>query len=254
MKKKIVACLMVITVSIAMLSGCDDITAKRETKDVLSEAIKKDNTEKTQEAIVDEDETEDVEKDTVTETDAETEKEAVTTEIEAVEASLENPAKLGEWVETMKYSGVDSQYHKMYYRVTGILRGEEAKAVVDAYNAEDHVVIISELEHDDLEYCIINYETYFPTDYPQADYGITSVGVDLGISNLEDSGVIAGYIGLSSVWNVSKEPDINEFYAGETFEDGQAAFAMVKDYEDYLINCSYYDDDSNKVCTYISVK
>lgn len=246
MKKRKAACLIVMTVSIAMFSGCVDTAANGGANDVISGAIGKGNDEKTQEEAVEEKENDDVEK--------ETEKETVTTEVETVDASLENPAKLGEWVETMKYSAEDSQYHKIYYRVTDVLRGKEAKAVVDAYNASNHAVTISELEQEELEYCVINYETYFPKDYPEATYGITSIDVDFGICNLEDSGAIAGYIGLSTVWDVSEEPDINEFYAGDTFENGQAVFTMVKDFEDFLIASSYYDENSNEFCTYISIK
>ncbi len=160
-------------------------------------------------------------------------------DVTPVEASLEKPAQFGEWVESQSYSAQDSKDHTMYFRITGVITGAEAQKIVDDYNSAGHAVVISDLDKDDLEYRVVTYETYFPADFPQADYGITNVDVHLQLCNLEDAGAIAGYIGLSTVWDISKEPDINEFYAGNTFKDGKAVFAMVKGSSDYLFKCEY---------------
>lgn len=156
-----------------------------------------------------------------------------------VEASLEKPAQIGEWVASQSYSAQDSKDHTMYFRITGVITGAEAQKMVDDYNSAGHAVVISDLDKADLEYRVVTYETYFPADFPQADYGITNVDVNLQLCNLEDAGAIAGYIGLSTVWDISEEPDINEFYAGNTFKDGKAVFAMVKGSSDYLFKCEY---------------
>ncbi len=174
--------------------------------------------------------------------------------ITPVETSAEAPAKLGEWVETMRYSATDSAYHTVYYRITNVVRGEGAQAAVDAYNAEDHVVVFNDLESDDLEYCMIEYEVYFPADFPQADYGITSVDINFSVASPDGGGIKANglsYIGLSSVWDISESPEINEFYAGQTFTEGRAIFAMVKGVSDYVFEVTYYGDSSEAHTSYV---
>lgn len=226
----------------ALFSGCGKSEKEENTKLEQTESVQLEETQLEEKAENTAGET----------TEEETKKEidAGSSDIAVVEASLGNPAKIGEWVETKKYSAEDKQYHTMYYRITGVVRGDEAKKIVDEYNAKGKVIQISELEKDDLEYGIVTYETYFPKDFPQADYGITQVDADLSLCNLEDSGAISGYIGLSTVCDISEYPSNNEFYAGDTFKDGQAAFIMIKGYKDYLIECSYYED-GKEVSTYV---
>ena len=175
--------------------------------------------------------------------------------ITPVQTSIEQPAKIGEWVETMRYSATDKANHTVYYRVTDIVRG--AQAEVDAYNAEDHVVKLTALENDDLEYCMVKYEVYFPADFPQEDYGITSVDINFGIESPDGGGIEANgvsYIGLSTVWDISESPEINEFYAGSTFTEGKAIFAMVKGVSDYVLQASYYDENDEVHYSYVEGK
>ena len=174
---------------------------------------------------------------------------AAPAEITPVQTAIDAPAKIGEWVETKRYSAEDSGYHTVYYRVTNVARGDEAKKAVDAYNAEDHAVVIGEVEGE-LEYGLIEYEVYFPEDFPQADYGITSIDINFSVTSPDGGGIKANgmsYIGLSSVWDISKAPEINEFYAGQTFTEGKAVFAMVKGVTDYVFEVSYYLDDEEYV-------
>ena len=174
---------------------------------------------------------------------------AAPAEITPVQTTIDAPAKIGEWVETKRYSAEDSDYHTVYYRVTNVARGDEAKKAVDAYNAEDHAVVIGEVEGE-LEYGLIEYEVYFPEDFPQADYGITSIDINFSVTSPDGGGIKANgmsYIGLSSVWDISKAPEINEFYAGQTFTEGKAVFAMVKGVTDYVFEVSYYLDDEEYV-------
>ena len=176
-------------------------------------------------------------------------------DIKPVETTIDSPAKLGDWVETKRYSAEDSQYHTVYYRITDIVRG--AQDEVDAYNASDSFVKLENLDNDDLEYCMLTYEVYFPEDFPQADYGITSVDMDFGIENPDGGGIEkdgVAYIGLSSVWDISEAPEINEFYAGDTFTEGKAIFAMVKDVSGYVVESSYPDENDEMVYSYVEGK
>ena len=173
--------------------------------------------------------------------------------------SLEAPAKIGDLVETKLYSAQDKAYHTVYFRITDIVRDSAiVQAAIDAYNNADHLRTFEPLENDDLEYCLIKYETAFPADFPQAEWGITSVDVNFSITTVEGGGIKANglsYIGLSSVYDITESPEINEFYAGQTFTDGQAIFAMVKGVNDYVVETYYFegeDDDSQKISAYVA--
>lgn len=173
--------------------------------------------------------------------------------------SLEAPAKIGDWVETKLYSAQDKAYHTVYFRITDIVRDSAiVQAAIDAYNNADHLRTFEPLENDNLEYCLIKYETAFPADFPQAEWGITSVDVNFSITTVEGGGIKANglsYIGLSSVYDITESPEINEFYAGQTFTDGQAIFAMVKGVNDYVVETYYFegeDDDSQKISAYVA--
>ena len=172
-------------------------------------------------------------------------------DIEPVETSIDSPAQLGQWVEATRYSAVDKAYHTVYCRITNVVRG--AQDEVDAYNAEDHVVVLSDLEDENLEYCMIEYEVYFPEDFPQQDYGITSVDMNFSVQSPDGGGIEfngSAYIGLSTVWDISEAPEINEFYAGQTFTEGKAIFAMVKGVSDYVFELSYQDSNEESHAAY----
>ncbi len=180
-------------------------------------------------------------------------------EITPVATTLEAPAKIGDWVETKLYSAQDKDYHTVYFRITDIVRDSATvQAAIDAYNNADHLRTFEPLENDDLEYCLIQYETAFPADFPQAEWGITSVDVNFSITTVEGGGIKANglsYIGLSSVYDITESPEINEFYAGQTFTDGQALFVMVKGVSDYVVETYYFegeDDDSEKISAYVA--
>ncbi|MCM1500949.1 MAG: hypothetical protein NC124_21025 [Clostridium sp.] len=169
-------------------------------------------------------------------------------EITPVEAALEKPAKIGDWVEAKKRSVQDKNYHTVYFRLTGVTAGAEAQKIVDTYNAGSSAVKLTDLDKEDLEYRVVTYELFFPEDFPQADYGITDVDLDFNICNLKDAGAIAGYIGLSTVWDISDTPET--FHAGDTFHEGKAVFAMVKGSSEYLFKCAY-DENGTQACVYV---
>lgn len=256
MKKKLLALLLVVVMGMSMLTGCAQVMYRvmQNDKDSSTETFEYDYDDMTTEEYAfddTEEATEEVEEDT---TEAAEEEKPTSTgsgdvDFEVVEGTLENPAKVGEWVATKTYAAEDDSYHTIYYRITGVIRGEEAQKIVDEYNNGDHFVRFDALEHDDLEYCVVTYETHYPSDFPQGEYGLYSADVDLSACNMEDSGSIENYIGLSSVYDISEDPE--DFFAGDTFTEGKAIFAMVKDFSDYLLYASYYDDDSNEYKSYV---
>lgn len=247
MRKKLISLTLAMVICTSLLAGCGVVNNTETTTETITQ---EQSTSEEEQETEGESDTEDM-----TEADAEEKSKENTgsgsSDVTAVEATLEKPAQIGEWVETMKYSAQDSKDHPMYFKITGVIRGNEAQKIVDEYNAEGNVLSFRELEQDDLEYCVVTYESYFPTDFPEAEWGITDIDVDLSLCDLDDSGAIAGYIGLSTVWDISKDPEVNTFYVGDTFTEGQAVFAMVKGSSEYLFNCSYYDDNDTEINAYI---
>ncbi|HIY55447.1 MAG TPA: hypothetical protein H9971_04665 [Candidatus Dorea merdavium] len=244
MKKRIVL-LLSVGLMAAWLWGCGGQEAEEPQEPAAEETTEEEEAEEAKPA---EEETEEAEEET-------TQEAAPAGDIKPVETTIDSPAKLGDWVETKRYSAEDSQYHTVYYRITDIVRG--AQDEVDAYNASDSFVKLENLDNDELEYCMLTYEVYFPEDFPQADYGITSVDMDFGIENPDGGGIEkdgVAYIGLSSVWDISEAPEINEFYAGDTFTEGKAIFAMVKDVSGYVVESSYPDENDEMVYSYVEGK
>ena len=244
MKKRIVL-LLSVGLMAAWLWGCGGQEAEEPQEPAAEETTEEEEAEEAKPA---EEETEEAEEKT-------TQEAAPAGDIKPVETTIDSPAKLGDWVETKRYSAEDSQYHTVYYRITDIVRG--AQDEVDAYNASDSFVKLENLDNDELEYCMLTYEVYFPEDFPQADYGITSVDMDFGIENPDGGGIEkdgVAYIGLSSVWDISEAPEINEFYAGDTFTEGKAIFAMVKDVSGYVVESSYPDENDEMVYSYVEGK
>ncbi len=155
--------------------------------------------------------------------------------------NADSPVKIGEWFEVSQYSTVDSAYHTVYARITGVVRGDEAQAYVDNYNNTHDYTQFSEMEYDDIEYCAFTYELYYPTDFPEHDWGISTAEVqDFKIYNADGSGIFGNYMGLSQTWEAADEPD--EFHSGETYQ-GLQVFAMVIGCDDFYVVYDPYRGD-----------
>lgn len=236
MRKKMIASVLLMSLSLSLLTGCGGNTVPESTGE---EASVEDVTEEDTEEVTEED-TEEVSEEEST--GAKEASDGNSAPDNVVEATLENPAKIGEWVATIAYSPTDQEDHTIYYRITGVIRGEEAQKIIDEYHAGDNFYEFSDLEDDDLEYCVLTYETYFPPEFPEEEYegmnlGITTnVNLSFSLCNLEDFGTIGNYLGLDSR-DISEDPE--EFYAGNTFAEGRAVMVMIKDFDEYLIYPDY---------------
>lgn len=146
--------------------------------------------------------------------------------ITPVETTSEAPAKIGEWVATKKPSSVDNQFHTVYYRITDVVRDEaEVMAAVEASGSTFEPDPLD--EH--LEYCMLTYEVYFPSDFPQEEAGIMDTGLSFYVENPNG---------------------FNYFEADE----GKAVFAMVKDGSDYIFETSYMTQTGEIGRSYIAGK
>ena len=175
-----------------------------------------------------------------------------------VKTSVENPANLGEWIEATRYSATDQKYHTVYYRVNKIMRGKDAQSIVDRYNAEDHVVVFEDLADDDMiEYCALEYDVYFPEDFPDSKYGIASCDLTFNVTGPNDDTIKdkngRAYIGLSSVYDATEDSASEKIHAGDIFH-GQAIYGMGKSIDNYLLKVDCIQgtiSDSDKFVTYV---
>ena len=157
---------------------------------------------------------------------------------------------------TKKPSSVDNQFHTVYYRITDVVRDEaEVMAAVEASGSTFEPDPMD--EH--LEYCMLTYEVYFPSDFPQEEAGIMDTGLSFYVENPNgfnyfeaDEGSYQFYSG--SATDISEWPDVFELNAGEIFTEGKAVFAMVKDGSDYIFETSYMTQTGEIGRSYIAGK
>ena len=169
---------------------------------------------------------------------------------DVVEASLESPATVGDWVKILKYSTGDDAYHEVYLRISAIYKGDEAQTYIDAYNDSLGYDYFSELEDDTLSYVAFTYEIYYPTDY------VTSLLGYITAPTAADAFSICDAEGASSVSyedytisdfaveDVSVYSEDLELMPGDTFTYGAVVFEMINDCGEYLIKISSYDGEN----------
>lgn len=174
-----------------------------------------------------------------------------------VVTSLESPAKIGEWIETLRYSSIDGAYHKAYFRIKDILRNnDEVKEILEEYNSAEHNTYFKDIEDKDIEYCIIKYELYFPEDFPTESFGIGSVNIDFSVTTSDGDDIQVEekkYTNLNCVFDITTAPELDKINAGQTFKDGMAVFSMVKDYDDYILK-SYYFNGGQLIYSFVKGK
>lgn len=159
---------------------------------------------------------------------------------------------VGEWVEGEKLSPLDGRYHPVSFRITGVVRGDEAVERVERYN-DTHNSSIGGISSEDLEYCVVEYEVQYPLDYPQQE-GIGIEDPTLKFSIKEEKIRYSDTIhkGIKTVYDISEKPGIDEFYAGDCFTAGEGVFVMVKEYNGFKFKYTYTDIYNEKNTIYIN--
>lgn len=171
----------------------------------------------------------------------------------AVETSATEPAALGQWVKSTRYSAVSRQYETIYWRIIDVTF--DCQQDIDRYNAEGHIYSFPELEDETLAYCMATYEVYFPEDFTAPDWGLTSSDLNFSARNPFGGGIDykgVSYIGLGNTRDVSEEQTI---MPGEVYT-GKAVYIMVNDDVDYVFEYGYYENsiDDGMMYNYISSK
>ena len=175
-------------------------------------------------------------------------------DIKPVEGTKENPAALGDWIQICRYNTFSKDDQPVFIRLDGIVRGDEAQAIVDAYN-ENTRRPIKDLEDPDLEYCILNYTVYFPEEFPAESYGITSTSIRFSAGNPNGGGIPSNgrsYIGIGLCDDISPNISINTLFPGDGWA-GIAVFTMVKDYDGFVFE-TYYNTNGGEGLSYTYIK
>ena len=151
----------------------------------------------------------------------------------------------GTWIETTKIAEADGEAHSVRYIVDRFVReADEVAAVIEAYNLSAAGQVIKPLENPDLEFCLMEYRVKYPKDFPQERYGIMDVAIPFKVVSVY-GGVIqvdgTAYPNLSDTAEIGKQPQGYDFHRGDTYH-GIVVFAMVKDFDGYLIQEVRSDD------------
>lgn len=247
MKKKILAMTFAVAMCMSTITGCANDAQNVTGEQKPAEIAQEDSDDIVLEEEVD---------DTVENTDEPVESSAsASVDFTVMDATMDNPAKIGEWVETRTYADAKVP---VYFRITGLIRGDEAQKLVDEHNAKvegDPLKQVDELMLDDVEYCVITYEVCFPEDYPDEEGLGTLATRVLNLTVCGSDYDIEEDIGTIEVKDISEEPD--ESLSGtRMFTDGKAAFVMKKGCTDYLLWTEYFyeyaGDDLTSQNRYVS--
>lgn len=157
-----------------------------------------------------------------------------------VDGTLNNPAKLNEWIKIKMYNPVSDNDDECYVRITGVVSGAAVDQAIAEYEVSHTYLTINELEYDDLEYMYYTYDVYFPNEWEARDYGISSPDADSSITNTEGSSRIGNYI-LGSAWEITPDEDDQEVHPGGMYH-GKKLYAMVKGNTSYYVEFRTYID------------
>lgn len=176
----------------------------------------------------------------------------------ADQTSETEPVPLGEWGQITSYSTEDDQYHTTYHRITQITsESEDPDYIQSAFDEHNDLA-----EHDfqevypedvdlpaDVEWLVVDYEIYYPEDFPTGDYGITENGVSLSAKNPEGGGIPSQ--DGTSVYLALGTPEA--LYV-DTIENSQPGdirkarnlYTMVIDYDEFIFDLLFNLEDGEE--------
>lgn len=183
------------------------------------------------------------------------------------EASLENPAHVGDWVSLRFYNKYSNEYEPILFSITKLYEDLDPGSMIEKYNNSGKLMVqnayyddkinitfdsINRYSKDDSDIVdmIYEYSIYFPSSYSADGTTIDDTVVDITLCNLDDtSNAIYGNIDLYK--SVHDFNDVYKYTAtvGEDFTNGMGTYAMYKDYAEYLLKINTPDGPK-----YFSVK
>lgn len=165
------------------------------------------------------------------------------TEGEEQQAEQTNYVKwkeVGKWQKTKKKAKADKKKHTVKFRIAKVISNEKKalKAINDFNNSGQGNMIETELDNDQLQYCVADYEVKYPSDFPDEQFGLMDVAMKFKITALDGSSDLK--VGSTVYKNLSKTQEIGDlpvgwdFYSGQTYK-GKIAYVIPKGFTDYCI-------------------
>lgn len=184
----------------------------------------------------------------------------ITVSMDGSESTEEAPVKLGEWATLGIYAAEDETYHNIACRFTKVTRESDDKKYIDDAIALNNdlcsgygKIDVSKLKvPNDCELCIAEYEVYIPSNFPSAEWGVTTPSVSVSVENTDGAGFPSAdgastYIGLSTTTSLTTTKD-TKYQTGNTYTF-KCLFLMVKDYEKFAFKTSGYPEGTTDVKT-----
>lgn len=126
----------------------------------------------------------------------------------AIDGTLQNPATLGDWVNTAVYNPYNNKYEPVCVSITALYTGDVANKYIMDYNNIHHNNG-DELElmyNGSSQFIVYEYSIYFPTDFACEDT-INNITLPIQICNtIDDGNGIMGYLNLNNnIHDISNE-------------------------------------------------
>lgn len=162
---------------------------------------------------------------------------------DAIEAtSPEEPAPLGAWIKSARYSPVSGEYETVYWRIIGTTF--DCQDELDRYNSEEHIYIFEDPEQEDIDWCMVTYEVFFPKEFSAQEWGISSPELSLSAVNPTGGGIEykgIAWVGLGSCTDITEKTDV---FPGDTWT-GKALYPMIHaDGIEYVFEYGYSEPGS----------
>lgn len=143
-------------------------------------------------------------------------------------AAADAPAAMNEWVSTYALLK-DGSYFQIGAKVVGIERGESVDELVKSVNESAGSEVLGAL-HENLEYCLVAYEVYVPTDFPEASFS----GVEMYLTDTEGKYFETEYEFDDMYWVEVVDDTHMNAAPGETAKI-VGIYTMEKDRTEYMI-------------------
>ncbi len=151
-------------------------------------------------------------------------------------------ASLGEMGKAYYYNVNSGNYEQVGVKLTGFSRGEEAAALVDQLLNEEGSYYSFAALRDNEEYCLVNYDMYFPQDMTDSQYGVYVSGCQLDVVGQNGDYLESdGQTYFPYVYDVYDESG-KVYHPGDT-GSFQAIVILPKDAEGFCFQFGPYDSE-----------
>ena len=148
--------------------------------------------------------------------------------------TIENPAKVGDWLKTVQYNPVNDAYEDVYFRITDVVRGDAAMKYVNEYNAASSFLQIEIKELEGTEPCVIMYDVKFPETWTDGGRNISNRTLSISPCGMDGYSLDNGTVRLMQMTqNISSRE--GDYRAGDTVVGNKTVATLFTGSSDYLI-------------------